>query len=148
MKWSDTPCLPCAASDNGQGYKRVTFRGKQMRAHRIAWEAVNGGIQKGKQLDHLCRNRACVNVAHLELVTSRENTLRGVGPTAKNAKKLFCANGHELTGNNVYANSGHRVCRKCQREHDRKYKSLNLETLRRKALARYHRITALGKVSQ
>lgn len=46
-------------------------------AHRIAWEAIHGPIPEGRELDHLCENKLCVNPEHLELVTRQENVVRG-----------------------------------------------------------------------
>jgi hypothetical protein len=46
------------------------------KAHRLAWELINGPVPGGMQLDHLCRNRGCVSPSHLELTTQRENTTR------------------------------------------------------------------------
>ncbi len=57
-----------------------------LRAHRVAYILVHGIIPEDKQIDHLCRVKNCVNIDHLELVTPRENTLRGEGPAAKNAR--------------------------------------------------------------
>lgn len=119
---------PDAASDcwvlpiplNSEGYATV-WRGERTQfAHRLAYVAFRGPIPAGLQIDHLCRNRACVNPAHMETVTSRENTIRGEGPTAVNARKSHCIHGHEFTPENTYASpSGRRVCRACRIEWDR-----------------------------
>lgn len=62
--------------------------------HRLAFELARGPIPKGLQLDHLCRVRACINPAHLEMVTQQTNILRGNGISARNAKKETCPRGH------------------------------------------------------
>lgn len=80
-------------------------------AHRFSYELMRGGIENGMQLDHLCRVRHCVNPAHLELVTDAENVLRGIGPTAINARKSKCIRGHEFSG---VGTQGFRVCNKCK----------------------------------
>lgn len=72
-------------------------------AHRVAYELEVGPISAGLVIDHLCRNQHCVNPSHLEPVTIRENTLRGVGPTAINAHRTHCTNGHEFTEKNTEA---------------------------------------------
>lgn len=70
-------------------------------AHRISVELHHGPIPVGMVIDHKCRTKSCVNPSHLEIVTPKENTLRGIGPTAKNAAKTHCINGHPLSGDNV-----------------------------------------------
>lgn len=67
-------------------------------------------------IDHLCRCHPCINPAHLELVSVRENVLRGVGVPAKNAQKQVCQNGHDLTPDNIYfePNGNGRKCRICR----------------------------------
>ncbi len=61
-----------------------------LRPHRLAYELHHGHIDASLVIDHLCRNKGCINPHHLELVEHRTNTLRGVGPTAVNARKTHC----------------------------------------------------------
>lgn len=74
-------------------------------AHRVMYIIFKGKIPKGLHLDHLCRNTKCVNPDHLEAVSPKENILRGVGVTAKNARKTHCKRGHKLSGKNLYLNN-------------------------------------------
>lgn len=66
-------------------------------AHRIAYELFVGPIPDGKEIDHLCRNRWCVNPLHMEPVTGHENNMRGFSVAARNAKRTHCPQGHELS---------------------------------------------------
>lgn len=64
--------------------------------------------------DHLCRTRACVNPSHIEFVTHRINLLRGVGASARNAKKSHCPQGHPYDADNTrLSGRGFRICRTC-----------------------------------
>ena len=90
---------------------------KQGRGHRFSYEQCKGPIPKGSQIDHLCRNRACVNAAHLEIVSPKENTLRGYGPAGNNARKIECINHHPFSKENTRVRpNGGRDCKQCKRE--------------------------------
>lgn len=82
---------------NQGGYACILVDGKKVSAHRVSYEAFIGPIPAGLDLDHLCRNRACINPYHLEPVTHRENVIRGVSYMAVNANKTNCKYGHALT---------------------------------------------------
>lgn len=98
------------------GYGRFWWNNRTELAHRFSYILFIGKIPHSKQLDHLCRNRACVNPAHLEPVDIKTNVLRGAGVTAKNANKSECLRGHRLDEVNLYhSKRGTRVCAECQR---------------------------------
>lgn len=96
----------------------------QVQAHRVSYEWLVGPIPEGHHMDHLCRNRRCVNPNHLEPVLPRENALRGDGSSAVNAKKTHCPSGHEYTPENTTIEKrGARRCRACGKERYQKWKS-------------------------
>lgn len=82
-------------------------------AHRWAYEYFVGPILSGLTIDHLCRRRNCVNPAHMEAVTLRVNILRGIAPTAVNARKTRCIRGHPFDARNTRMKGGVRQCRIC-----------------------------------
>jgi len=95
---------------------------KTVRAHRFAYQCFVGPIPDELTLDHLCRNPGCVNPAHLEPVTNKENILRGEGLSAKNARKTHCLHGHEYDDENTGTWGGGRHCRACERERHRAFR--------------------------
>lgn len=107
----------------GYGHFRVCVAGVawSVPAHRWLYEVTVSQVPPKLHLDHLCRQRSCVNPAHLQPVTPRENVLRGVGPCAANAKLTACRRGHAFTPENTgFENGGRRRrCRTCDRDQAR-----------------------------
>jgi hypothetical protein len=115
--WVWTACIGSTG-----GYGIVWLNGKNAYAHKVIYEMLIGKVPEGKQLDHLCRVRNCVNPAHLEVVSCRENLLRGDTFVAKNKAKTHCKRGHRFTEHNTkYTKQGWRYCRACDNEQSRAY---------------------------
>lgn len=122
---SDDECWPWLGGTS-RGYGRFqygSYREPLTRlAHVVAYELLIGPIPPGLELDHICRNPRCVNPAHLEAVTHRENMRRGVAHNnvGWRASMTHCLRGHEFTPANTYRDKrGSRHCRECQRARNR-----------------------------
>jgi hypothetical protein len=101
-------CWLWTGSHKSSGYGQFL---RNRPAHRWLWEHERGPVPPGQELDHLCRVRRCVNLAHLELVTRRENLLRGDTIPAAHARKTHCPVGHPYD----YQWRSSRKCRTCRR---------------------------------
>lgn len=113
-------CWVWTGNRHEAGYGRIMIDRVLWRAHRAVYEATVGPIPDGLHIDHLCRNRACVNPDHLEPVTEQVNILRGVSPHALNARKTHCQEGHPFAGDNLLLwADGKRRCRICMTERNR-----------------------------
>ena len=131
-KWrldKDSGCHVWTASRDNWGYGHMQFRGSVRPASRVAYVLFVGEIPDGLQVDHLCRNRACVNTAHLEAVTAQVNVARR--PRRRSFSTAFedndrCPSGlHECTDESVMVLSdGRRYCRPCKAKYDaRRYEA-------------------------
>lgn len=130
-------CWVWTAATTKCGYGHLKVSGAMIRAHRLAWEHFVGPIPDGLQVEHGCHtvdpscaggvncpHRRCVNPDHLELVTTQENTRRGLGFAGINVRKTHCVNGHEFTvDNTALVNTGRgrkgRRCLTCRSERAR-----------------------------
>jgi hypothetical protein len=125
--WLWTGCMSAG------GYGLIDAYSKLHRAHRLVYTLLRGPIPPRLTLDHLCRVRSCVNPAHVEPVTLRENVLRGMGPSAVAARRQTCAQSHPLTPENTYRwqkKPKQRRCRICHAERARRFRALRSPLMR------------------
>lgn len=94
-------CWVWTGALNPGGYGQIKEGGRVQNAHRLFYQLSGHHIPDGYEVDHLCRNRWCVNPAHLEAVSKFTNFIRGNSPAARNARKTHCPRGHPLILGNL-----------------------------------------------
>ncbi len=123
-------CWQWTAQLNNKGYGVITEAGRGSRhllAHRYSYERAKGFIWPGLELDHICRNRGCVNPEHLEQVTHLENVHRSNSPNMIVHRSGQCAQGHQIAPENAYFRKdrpGAWNCNVCRRERRKATKHL------------------------
>jgi hypothetical protein len=128
IEWDEVPCPradlagPCHVYRGKRsvwGYKNVYIQGVAVKVHRYVWELANGPIPTGLVIDHQCRNRACININHLRVVTLKVNSTENCEGTVWQIQlaKTHCPKGHPYDAENTHRKkSGSRDCRQCDRD--------------------------------
>lgn len=120
-------CFIWNKSKDSKGYGIFCYKGKRVLAHRFSFITFKDKIPSDLVIDHICKNKLCVNPEHLRLLTRIENVMIGNGIPAINSRKILCNNNHPLTGNNLIIkkhknNKLQRVCRICRNNRAKKYR--------------------------
>ena len=106
----DEECWLWTGHPNEDGYGTIKVEGKSLLAHRVSYELYIGPIEG--EIDHLCRNRDCVQPLHLEDVTHLENMQRAPA-YVRTLPKTHCPQGHKYTSDNIYMSGGYKKCKVC-----------------------------------
>jgi hypothetical protein len=133
-------CWKWTASIATNGYGCFSYggrKGHRIAAHRFSWLLDGRQLVTGLDLDHLCRNRACVRPDHLEQVTRRENLLRGANPRISAYRRGECLRGHKTT---PYVQ-----CRECRDAWRKEYREKNKDKIRAQQRIRNERYAARQK---
>jgi hypothetical protein len=142
----DNGCIEWIGTLNAKGYGTAGYEGKNWMAHRLMYTHFVGEIPEGMVIDHLCRNHACVNIEHLEVVTNEENLARGLPPWGSKPV-THCPSGHEYTEeNSLPSKAGSKWCRICrQLQHLARYKPKKPSTIAKHA-ALYTELSTMGEI--
>lgn len=144
---AEDACWMWIGATTRNGYGQVYLKGEHILAHRLTWVAHHKcDVPVGLTLDHLCRNRACVNPAHLEPVSFRTNALRGVSPMAANARATHCKRGHELSPDNLVERylPEKRSCKTCRSADDRRRSRLLAKAARDRGMTKSAYVAQFG----
>lgn len=119
---SNSGCWEWTGHLTSTGYSQMTVGSRtdktrtNTQAHRVSYAVFVGELVDGLQIDHLCRNRKCINPKHLEQVTCAENLRRGNPAWKQQMARTHCPKGHEYSESNTYVRkSGGRMCKECSR---------------------------------
>lgn len=114
-------CWLWRGKPDSNGYGAFGMGGKVYRAHRVSVRVAGYSVPTNALIDHVCRNRMCVNPAHLRTVDARTNVFENSEAVAAlNAAKTHCPQGHPYSGDNLVVKRGRRECRECRREYQQK----------------------------
>lgn len=135
-------CIEWTGAKDADGYGLVFIRHRDRYfAHRLTYTQAKGPMSDELTIDHLCRNRACVNPEHLEAVAAGVNTLRGESPSAKNARKQRCKCGREY----VRVPGGDRRCKVCLAAVNKRYQQKHRARYATRRMRQYAENLASGR---
>lgn len=124
-RYVSTPCRTVRTGLSPSGYARRDIRGRKYRLARLVLALAGQRDDPALVTDHRCRNRACIEPSHLQLITQRENILSGTSPVARNAAKIGCDRGHVFDETNLAVlPNGERRCRACHRYRQRRLRAI------------------------
>lgn len=115
IKIDENGCWIWQGARGAGGYGQMSVNGRRVLTHRLAFEHYKRPFAEGEQADHLCRVRPCANPEHMEGVSSRTNTQRGMAPMMVLHRNRICKNGHPMVGDNIAKGPhGSKLCRLCR----------------------------------
>jgi hypothetical protein len=112
-------CWMWMGAKNNYGYGNFYYGGRMVRAHRVSLKLFRHDFPDELVVDHLCRNKLCVNPDHLDAVTQQVNVARYY---AAKEPKPICVNGHAMINDNTYLHDNRRICKECKRESTRRWR--------------------------